>query len=367
MKLLVHNISNDADFNLYLKHVESFDIINPFYKLLGANLNEIKEDVVRYFTFVKKDDDTILILMPFLFRKVPYQDQEEIYYDVISPYGYSGPLFNDSMSRGYLILFWEAVDAWYKENHVVSEFIRFSLNHNFQFYSGILIPTLTNVNGRLIDEEAQWVGLKQKVRNNYRKSLESNLVVKFICDEITDQDIDIYYNIYITTMQRIGADDTYFYSLEYFKKIITLSKNNFVIVFIYKDDIAISTELILIAGDTLYSYLGGTLADYFNYRPNDFLKIEVMKWARENGYSYYLLGGGRSDGDSLYQYKKSFFPNDKDTIYYTGRKIINQTMYQKLNTIMNAKVISEDSQTKEQQITEHIHYFPAYRKPITKI
>ena len=39
---------------------------------------------------------------------------------------------------------------------------------------------------------------------------------------------------------------------------------------------AFSGEIILIAGDTLYSYLGGTLSDYFKYRPNDFLKIEVM-------------------------------------------------------------------------------------------
>ncbi|WP_338358909.1 GNAT family N-acetyltransferase [Yeosuana marina] len=365
MRLLVHNISNDADFNLYLKHVESFDIINPFYKLLGANLNEVNEDVAHYFTFGNEDDDTILILMPFFIRKVPYQDQEKTYYDVISPYGYSGPLFNESMSRGYLILFWEAVDAWYSENHVVSEFVRFSLNHNFQFYSGLLIPTLTNVNGRLVDEETQWNGFKSKVRNNYRKSLEHNLTAKFICDEITDQDIDIYYSIYITTMQRIRAHDTYFYSLEYFKKIIELSKNNFVVVLIYKDDMAISAELILIAGDTLYSYLGGTLADYFNYRPNDFLKIEVMKWARRHGYDYYLLGGGRSDGDSLYQYKKSFFPDDKDTIYYTGRKIVNEKMYQKLDTIMNANVISEDSETDEQGI-EHTHYFPAYRRPVTK-
>ena len=80
--------------------------------------------------------------MPFLLRKVPYKDQEETYYDVISPYGYSGPLFNKNMSRGYLILFWEAVDSWYQENHVVSEFVRFSLNHNYQKSCLLLIISL---------------------------------------------------------------------------------------------------------------------------------------------------------------------------------------------------------------------------------
>tara|TARA_R110002033_G_scaffold2461_5_gene17054 strand:+ start:26 stop:1123 length:1098 start_codon:yes stop_codon:yes gene_type:complete len=359
MKLLINKILDNDDFNLYLKHVESFAVINPFYKILGSNLNKIIDAQLRYFTFVN-DLGEILILMPFLLRKVPYKDQKETYFDVISPYGYSGPLFNDTMSRAYLILFWEEVDTWYKNNNIVSEFIRFSLNHNFQFYSGVLIPTLTNVKGELIDETEQWNLFKQKVRNNYRKSLGHNLTVKFLHKNITAEDIEVYYNIYIKTMNRIGAEDDYFYSLDYFKNIIKLSRDNFVIVYVYKADIAISVELILISGDTLYSYLGGTLSDYFDLRPNDFLKIEVMKWARTHHYKYYLLGGGRIDNDSLYQYKKSFFPTDKDIIYFTGRKIVNKEMYDKLNKIMNATVIFEGPE-KEEKI-EKIHFFPAYRK-----
>ncbi|GGK28908.1 hypothetical protein GCM10007962_23920 [Yeosuana aromativorans] len=364
MKLLVNKISNEADFKHYLTLVESFDIINPFYKILGSNINEIIDDKLRYFTFLDKEGD-ILILMPFLLRKVPYKDHEVTYFDVVSPYGYSGPLYNEDMSRGYLILFWEAVDAWYKDNNVVSEFIRFSLNHNFQFYSGVLVPTLTNVKGKLIQEQAQWDRFKQKVRNNYRKSLEHNLEAKFLCKDITNSDIEIYYDIYIQTMNRIGAEDDYFYSLEYFKNIIQLSQGNFVVVLIYKGNIAISAELILIAGNTLYSYLGGTLADYFHCRPNDFLKIEVMKWAKSHNYKYYLLGGGRVDNDTLYQYKKSFFPYDKDVIYYTGRKIVNEAMYHKLDTIMNANVIVDGVESEEKP--DKSNYFPAYRKYLNKV
>ncbi len=361
MKLIVNKILNKEDFDKYLNVVESFDIINPFYKILGSNINEIIQDKLRYFTYVN-DNNEILILMPFLLRKVPYKDQEETYFDVVSPYGYSGPLFNESLSRGYLILFWEEVDLWYKNNYVVSEFIRFSLNHNFQFYSGVLIPTLINVKGQLIGENDQWDGFKQKVRNNYRRSLEHNLSAKFFCENITDYEIDIYYDIYIKTMSRIGADEDYFYSLEYFKNIINLSRDNFLLVLVCKDNTAISAELILIAGDTLYSYLGGTLAEYFNCRPNDFLKIEVMKWAKSHNYNYYLLGGGRVDNDSLYQYKKSFFPNDKDVIYYTGRKIINKEMYDKLDKIMNVDVVIEgvDNSIK----LDKKNYFPSYRRNI---
>lgn len=359
MKLVVNKISDENDFNNYLKTVESFKIINPFYKILGANISNLSDNQLCYFALFS-DDETLLILMPFLIRKIPYQDEETPYYDVVSPYGYSGPLFNENMSRGYLIDFWKKVDDWYSMNNVISEFIRFSLNHNHQFYSGVLVPTLTNVNGKIIKEEKQWSAFKQKVRNNYRKSIDNGLQIKMISHGISDLDISNFYTIYIQTMKRINAGNEYFHDINYFKRIISLSKKNFAIAFICKDNAPISVELILIAGDTLYSYLGGTLSEYFDLRPNDFLKIEVMKWARDHGYKYYLLGGGRKDNDSLYNYKKSFFPNDKDVIYYTGRKIVNEKVYNKLDKILNAYVITEGNE--ENIKTSNINYFPAYRK-----
>ncbi|MFD1613965.1 GNAT family N-acetyltransferase [Gelatiniphilus marinus] len=356
MELTVNKILDDKDFATYLSIVDSFDVINPFSKFLKSIINEGDGNELRYFTF-KKDNGDILILMPFVLRKIATRIDSTNYYDVISPYGYSGPLFNTNMSRGYLIEFWEQVDSWYKANSVVSEFIRFSLNNNFQFYSGVLIPTLSNVRGVILDEETQWSNLKQKVRTNCRKAISNNLTSNIVYKNIENADIERFYNIYISTMKRVNANTDYYYSLDYFKNITRLSKDKIVYVFIYKDDLPISTELILIAGDTLYSYLGGTLMDYFNLRPNDFLKVEVMKWARANNFEYYNLGGGREDLDNLYRYKKSFFPNDEDIIFYTGRKIVNKDIYAKLVHTHNAL---EEGEKKPEQ--NKIGFFPAYRK-----
>ncbi|WP_308991967.1 GNAT family N-acetyltransferase [Mariniflexile litorale] len=361
MELKVHRIVNDEDLNLYLKYVESFDVINPFYKIWFSNVSEGSSDLLKYFTLVDATGK-VLILMPIIFRKIPFSKNNQTYYDVISPYGYSGPLFNENMSRGYLIKFWELVDAWYKEHDVVSEFIRFSLNHNFHFYSGKLVPTLTNVNGAIKEADIQWQNFKQKVRNNYRKSAKENLKIQFLYQDLSRSDIKQFYDIYNQTMSRIGADQEYHYSMAYFENIIKLSGNNFMIAIVFKDGVAISTELILISGKTLYSFLGGTLSEYFNMRPNDFLKIEVLKWARAHHYEYYLLGGGRSDGDSLYQYKKSFFPDDKDLIFYTGRKIINKKMYKILEGLLNSNVVTEEGISVEAKKESRISFFPSYRK-----
>jgi hypothetical protein len=365
MKLSVHHITNNDDFNVYLNKVSSFDVMNPFYAIYGANLSNDLFEALHYFTFSTIDSNELLILMPFVLRKVPVQFENKTYYDVISPYGYSGPLYNESMSRGYLIHFWEAVDAWYQENNVVSEFMRFSLNHNHQFYNGILVPTLTNVRGHILEPDLQWQSFKQKVRNNYRKSKHAGLEARFYRDSLDEKALVSFYKIYTETMTRIGADSSYFYTLNYFKKLISLSHNNFVLVLIFKDELPISGELILIAGNTLYSYLGGTLSDYFQYRPNDFLKLEVMRWAFDHGFVYYLLGGGRQDGDSLYHYKKSFFVNDPDVIYYTGRKIINTKVYNDLDVLLNATVIIYKKNTKptDTKLNKNsLDYFPSYRK-----
>ncbi|UWX56093.1 hypothetical protein NYZ99_07250 [Maribacter litopenaei] len=74
----------------------------------------------------------------------------------------------------------------------------------------------------------------------------------------------------------------------------------------------------------MYSFSGGTDSEYFKLRPNEYLKINAVKWAHGEEMDFYMIGGGLSNGseDKLYQYKKKYFPLDDDIDFYTGRKII---------------------------------------------
>ena len=356
MNLVYSKIQSEADLNEYLSKVNLFKEIYPFYKIIAGNIGELKEDQLGYFTL--EENGNILVLMPFILREIEHKVDGETYFDVISPYGYSGPLYSQNTSRGYLLDFWTLVDLWYEKNRVVCEFIRFSLNSNYQFYSGKLVPTLSNVKGYILqDEKTQWDAFKSKVRNNYRKAVSNELRFEIIQDSTNINAVECFYTVYIETMKRIGATKEYFYSLEYFKNIVQQNKDNYALAFVYKDDVIISVELILILRKTMYSYLGGTLADYFNYRPNDFLKIEVMNWARKIGHEYYVLGGGRKDDDNLYQYKKTFFPNDEDVVFYTGRKVINKKVYKTLDNMVNGP---KDADAPKSKISSKT-YFPIYR------
>jgi lipid II:glycine glycyltransferase (peptidoglycan interpeptide bridge formation enzyme) len=213
-----------------------------------------------------------------------------------------------------------------------------------------LEPSLRNVCGKILPEDLQWKNFKPKVRNNYRKAVKLGLRSYVYDSDITEEHISEFYTIYRDTMLRKNAASMYLYDLEYFTNFIFKNPESCSLAMVYYNNIPISTELLLLSGNNVYSFLGGTNADYFTHRPNDLLKICVINWARKRGYSKYVLGGGRFNDDSLYKYKKDFFPKDKDVLFFTGRKVIDQATYDCL--VKNSGF---------DQIENTTNYFPLYR------
>ncbi len=350
------DLTTAADKIAYKGYLEQIEDQNPFYKLELLEYHNKNQTQLKYFIFF--EDGNPKILMNFIVREINSSLPKGPFYDVISPYGYSGPLFNTQINSETIINFWKMADEWYLTHNMVSEFIRFGLNKNHLYYSGSTIRTLSNVCGSIVPEAEQWQNFKPKVRNNYRKSLQENLEHGIWHKNITPDKIREFYDIYLDTMSRNTADESYHYSLDYFSSFIGANPENCMLILIYKDNVPISTELILLNKNTMYSFLGGTVSDYFYTRPNDFLKIKAINWGRKKGFSHYVLGGGRIDGDGLYAYKKTFFPKDQDLDYYTGRKIINHQIYQEL-----CEEVCEDKRNIDLVNSQNLAtgYFPKYR------
>lgn len=328
---------------------------NIFYSVSHLKYSTTKEDQVKYFVFFKNKKP--LILMPIILKGISIGTKDYPFYDAASPYGYTGPLFNkEDVHDSDLKAFWKQVNQWYSNNNVITEFVRFNLSQNQKHYNGYSISTLNNVIGELTNFEEIWTNLKQKVRNNYRKALNNNLKFKIYSGIIPDDVVDEFYGIFSHTMKRVEAKHDYtLFSKDYFAELVKNHVNNAFIAVVYSQETPISTELIINVQDTMYSYLGGTLSEYFSMRPNDFLKIEVIKWGLANNKKYYVLGGGRGKSDSLYQYKKSFFPKDEDIMFYTGRKIIDNTNYNELL----AKMDISYTEAKD-YIEDATKFFPLY-------
>ena len=340
----------------YICYLNKIDAQNPFVRP-ELVMNDSENGKTPY-CLIQLIEGIPKILMPIHLRPIGTLNRVD-YFDVISPYGYSGPALSDGVDEALLKNFWKEVDQWYFQENVVSEFIRFSLNGNHLGYNGEIVHTLNNVKGKIDDRDSLWTSFKPKVRNNYRKAVQNDLTFKLFHKDISREHIQAFHSIYTSTMVRNAAKELYFFGIEYFENFIHQNPDKCLLTFVYKNDVPISTEFILIYGDTLYSFLGGTLSDYFYARPNDFLKINVMKWGGENSKKYYTLGGGRIDGDGLYAYKKSFFPKEEDVVYYTGRKVINPEVYNTFIKINNPSISQDDI------IEIDLNgFFPKYREHI---
>ena len=177
----------------------------------------------------------------------------------------------------------------------------------------------------------------------------------FVSD-IPETAIQSYFDIFTQTMERLHASERYFFSYDFFSSFIRKNPDCAAIAMVFHEGRPVSAELLLLSRKTMYSFLGGTMSDAFAMRPNDFLKINVMDWGREQLFENYFLGGGKEDGDTLYHYKKSFSPHEQDFPFFTGRKIINKEAYDHILKLM--PVVAYDISEFEKKKAS---YFPLYR------
>jgi hypothetical protein len=121
------------------------------------------------------------------------------------------------------------------------------------------------------------------------------------------------------------------------------------------DGRVISTELVLVSAENVYSFLGGTDSRGFEMRPNDLLKYEIVLWAKRQGKRRFVLGGGYKTGDGIYRYKLGFAPHGSMP-YYVGCRVLRADLYDKL--VKNKEALAR---SKGDEWFPQTGYFPAYR------
>jgi hypothetical protein len=305
---------------------------------------------------IKITDGSSFFLLPGYVNPIP---GFENYFDFVSPYGYSGPITSENCPLLFQLNCWILIKDYFLKENFVSCFIRLSLGLEMPGFPGEAIATMKNVRGEILEEEVQWMSFDHKVRKNVKRAQKEslNFEVKLGAD-CNDEDFNNFHNIYIETMRRNNAKDVYFYDIAAFKKYARECYNCCAFSFIIDDGKVISTEMVLISDDSIYSFLGGTLGEGFEKRPNDLLKFELINWARQMGKKYFVLGGGYGAEDGIFKYKKSFFPNDT-VEYFTGRWEINPELYSTIekNTMENYFKNNEYS-----ELIIKTDFFPSYRK-----
>ncbi|OPX84739.1 MAG: FemAB family protein [Pelotomaculum sp. PtaB.Bin104] len=326
-----------------------FDIhYRPEYCGLFKNSGE-----ARLFVY---QEGTTKIFYPFLLRQINLIPAlsgklEQDLYDITSPYGYGGPLTSETAGAGIWDKFYQCFTDYCVENHIITEFVRFHPvlgNHRplVNHMEVVRASQVVCVDLSKPDEEI-WLGYERNNRKNINKAYREKLEV--ILEE-TPAHFNDFISIYHHTLSRNQAGEFYFFNNNFYDCIHRELKDNFLYAHTLKSGRVISTELLLFNQTYIHSFLGGTLEEFYACRPNNILKHEVIKWAKNRGIRYFLLGGGYREGDGIFRYKCSF-ARDGVLDFYVGKKIHNCKVMSMLEDLMSAKIPRESES-----------YFPGYRR-----
>lgn len=268
----------------------------------------------------------------------------DTYFDLSTPYGYGGFLIE---GRNYSAVN-DAYDTYCRENGFICEFVRFHLLNNYESHFNGSTESLTRnvIRDLEMPLDDMFMDFEHKVRKSIKKANRAELEIEI---DATGAKLDEFLYIYYSTMNRSNASDNFYFSREFFETLNEMNGNYVYLHALYEGEI-ISTELVLYGLENCYSFLGGTNKEYYHLNANNFLKYEIIKWAKEKRLKRFILGGGYGADDGIFKYKKSFAPNG---IYdfYIGKKIFDETKYNKLVEI----------RTQDKNYDSNTLFFPKYR------
>lgn len=281
-------------------------------------------------------------------------DMEKQYYDIVTPYGYGGPIITECVDREKLLAEFERRFTEYcTSNDIVSEFIRFHpiFENALDFqkiYDVVYSRHTVGTNLKDYDDPVQ-AEFSKSIRREIRNAEKNGVTVKTI---LAPKDLSAFKKLYEETMDRNGAEAYYYFPDSYYEYIIQYLGESVLEIQLYFEGEIIASEIYFIDGDLMHAHLLGSSQKMLDLNAGALLEATAARWGREHGYSYIHHGGGRTsaEDDSLYTYKKKYGKNTEFD-FYVGKKKWNEEKYDELvskrEAELNRKIESD--------------FFPKYR------
>lgn len=287
-------------------------------------------------------DDAIWELCKFkdliyIYLKKPIEYNNIIYYDLITPYGYSGFYYDTKETyKEFIPLFREKA----KERNYITEVLRQNpyLDINITNYDVITQKTVYTIDLQNLKEQDYLKFTAKSNRKMINKAIKNNLEFKIL--EYNQTNLKFFKAIYDQTMNNLNSKNYYYFNEKYYQTL-----DNCFIANVYYNEILCSSCIIFKYDKFLHYHIGGSLLEYRHFGSNNYLHYNVIKYGIENNYKLYVLGGGLKDGDTLSKFKEKL--STKQFNYVIYKNIINNEIYEKLT----------DKFCKNKEID----YFPKYK------
>ena len=333
-------VREKMEWDAILAAIGSYDFYHTFdYHALSSN--EQEEPVLLAYS-----DGSGSLALPLLIRPIPGTE----YRDATSVYGYAGPLASADIAPETIKAFQTAVMDFFRSESIVSIFSRLNPYVEGQEHIlaglGEVIPIGKVVNidlTRTLDEQ----------RSAYRRDTRSRVnKARRLCHvrrAESPEDIDTFVAIYIETMEKLQADDSYFFDKSYFLKFLECDgfKTDILLAIDNETQAVTAGSMFVKTNDIIQYHLSGTKSEFFKIAPARLLLDEMRIEGTERGFRYFNLGGGyQSKEDALFDFKSSFSDDHKE--FKVWRCIVSPDIYNDL--------------TDKAQVGETA-FFPAYRAP----
>ena len=304
-----------------------------------------------------------VIFQPFLMRQTSLSLSKDSYRDLTSAYGYGGPLQSKNVpqeaQQRLRDAYQECFQHWSSSEGIVSEFCLLNpvcgeeqkkcLPQDLHYHKrktvvvADLRPSMPQIWARIEERQRKGVALAR------RKG------IKIHHSSMCDKDMAAFQTSYISTMERVEARPSWHFPDSYFVNCRDClgPKNASLFNALWEGKIIASFFTIQMY-DTFYYHFACSNPEYRKLNPTSLLLLDTMMWAKQQGYSHYHMGGGRTAGkDSLFQFKHSFCKTEVPIYSYS--KVLNQPIYEQLVSTKMALEITEDGEPMPED------YFPRYR------
>ena len=252
------------------------------------------------------------------------------WFDLITPYGYGGFVFEGDMSENNKKVFSKAFKQWVVEHNVVSIFYRFhpqlrTAENAYWYCDPIMLGHTIEMD--LTDEDTIWKNMTSKNRNMIRKAEKNGITIEH---GLTWKLFLEFKVVYDATMVKDNAEEYYFFKEDFYRSIFDNMKDTCEIFYAVYEGKKIAMSMMLHENDRMHYHLSGSVWEYRNLAPSNLLLYEAAKWGSSIGCKIFHLGGGVGSGkDNLFKFKREFNRNS-DITFGIGKQICNQEMYDKL-------------------------------------
>jgi hypothetical protein len=271
-------------------------------------------------------------LYPFLLRPIEGVGEhvlEETWFDIETPYGYGGPLAS-TPDAGFLSAAHEAFTGWCVEAKVVAEFVRLHpLLRNERWVDPLMEVVYDRETVSLKLEGFDALGLDQlpfdKMARYMLRRAEGLGISVEAC--LVEEYFEEFVRLYRRTMERLQADDYYYFSEEYFAGLRRLMLEAGWLLAARQDGECVAAALFLKGERLLHYHLSAS--DPERRLPgatNKLIYNAAMLGSRE-GFEVLHLGGGisQASNDSLLKFKRKMATDAH--AFYIGKRIHQPRVY----------------------------------------